>query len=152
MNARGESVERFGEVVASGGGRARIRLEPASACGQCGSRGSCASAQAGEQIVELAVPATARVGERVCVSSSASAFVIASPLGYLLPAFGLMFGAIVAELVVGGDVATVIGAIGGLCLALGGARLLARFFLGCRVLPAVSVPGAADLFHSGESS
>lgn len=152
MNGRSESVERFGEVIATHGGRARIRLEHASACGQCGSRGACAAAQAGAQVVDLAVPATTRIGDRVCVSSPAASFVIASLLGYLLPVAALLLGAVVAELSGGGDVATVGGALLGFCLALVGVRLLVRPVLGRRLTPSIAALGGPHHPQPGENT
>lgn len=125
-----EQVERKGRVIAiEENGMARVRLERASACGGCGSRGTCASAS-GMQEIRLHLAKPAQPGDGVSVSMPASSVVLAAVLGYLLPPLGLIAGAVFCDLTYDCDMASVIGAgagfIGGLLLA----RLIAFFTLG----------------------
>jgi len=125
-----ETVERRGEVVGLEHGMARVRLEAAaSACSGCGSRGSCASGAA-SQVIDLRMPKTTRLGDRVVVSTSSSSVAAAGLLGYLLPSASLLLGAVVAASFFDGDGAAVLGAATGFVAGLLTARVISRFAIG----------------------
>lgn len=146
-----EQVERQGLVIQVVDGRARIRLESSGACAGCGSRGTCgADGNVREHVIELPLAAGTCVGDTVNVSSPASSFVLATLLGYLLPALGLLLGAILAEIAVGGDEAAVGGAVSGFVIALLCARVLARHALGSALNPVVLPATCGHSFKPGD--
>lgn len=146
-----ERIERQGQVIGIVDGRARIRLEQSGGCAGCGSRGTCgADGSAREQLIDLPLAAGTGVGDTVSVSSPASSFVLATLLGYLLPALGLLLGAIVAEIAVGGDEAAVGGAVSGFVIALLCARVLSRHSLGSALNPVVSPATCGHSFKPGD--
>ena len=130
---------REGVVVASHAGIARIRLEPAAACAGCGSRGTCASASpsATPQFIDVRVSAATVPGAHVTVSLPESSVALAAVLGYLLPALGLLFGALVAAVFFSGDLPAVLGAVLGLVAGLIAVRLASNRFSGSAMTPAV---------------
>ena len=125
-----DTVERSGEVIGFANGVAKIRLERASGCSGCGSRGTCASGSAVEQVVHMLLPERTKLGDHVTVAMPASSVALAAILGYLLPLLCLLLGAIAADTAVGGNVAAVIGAAAGFVAGLLLARLIAFFALG----------------------
>ncbi|MEI7431472.1 MAG: SoxR reducing system RseC family protein [Betaproteobacteria bacterium] len=136
-----ESVERRGEVIGFKQGLAQIRIERApSACGGCGSRGTCASGNAAVQSVEMAMPAGTRIGDQVTVSMPSSSVALAAILGYLLPPLFLLLGAIGADVAYGSDLAAVLGAAGGLVFGLLLARLVSHFTLGSGISSSACTP------------
>lgn len=116
-------VEARGKVIAIDDlGIATIRLERQTSCAQCGSRGTCAPDKTTEHTVNLRLTGNARVGEDVTVSTSSASIVFAAFLGYALPAFCLLIGAIAGGTFFGGDGAAVVGAALGVTAGLLGAR------------------------------
>lgn len=139
------SVEREGIIIGAHAGVARIRLEPAPACSGCASRGTCASAADTRQIVEVRLSEPAVPGARVTLSLPESSVALASLLGYLLPAVGLLLGAAAASWLAGGDSAAVVGAFVGLFSGLLGVRFAAGLFHDRTLTPVAclsSRPGA----------
>lgn len=131
-----ETLERRGEVIRfDDDGLAQVRLERASACGHCGSRGTCAAGQGAEQLVRLRLSETMRVGDTVTVSTASASVVVAALLGYALPAICLLLGAILAEGYAGDDATTVAGAALGFLAGLLVARVLAPAALGNTLSP-----------------
>ena len=130
---------RKGVVVASHAGITRIRLEPAAACAGCGSRGTCASASssATPQFIDVRASAATVPGAHVTVSLPESSVALAAVLGYLLPALGLLFGALVAGVFFFGDLPAVLGAVLGLVAGLIVVRLASKRFSGSVMTPAV---------------
>lgn len=122
------AVERRGTVIGSHAGITRIRLEPAPACSGCGSRGTCASGASEPKVVEMRLRASAVPGTRVTLTLPESSVALASLLGYLLPAVGLLLGAVVASRFFAGDLAAVLGAAAGLAAGLLGVRLISGNF------------------------
>ncbi|WP_319242607.1 SoxR reducing system RseC family protein [uncultured Propionivibrio sp.] len=148
-----ETVERRGEVIRfDDDGLAQVRLERESACGQCGSRGTCGSGKATEQLVRLRLSTPMRVGDEVTVSTSSASVVVAALLGYALPAVSLLLGAILAELYVGGDVATIAGAALGFVVGLLIARAVAPAALGTTLAPCALPDHCRHTFHPGAPS
>ena len=140
-------VERDGIVVGSRAGVTRIRLEQAASCAGCGSRGTCASAAGSgkPQFIDVRLSAPAVPGAQVTLSLPESSLALAAVLGYLLPAVGLLFGAVIAAVLFTGDLPAVLGAVLGLLAGLLGVRLASGRF--CRsymtpgVCPSTSLTG-----------
>lgn len=122
------AVERRGTVIGSHAGIARIRLESAPGCAGCGSRGTCASAPGTPQIVEVRLPEAPAPGANVTLTLPESSVALASLMGYLLPAVGLLLGAVLASRFFAGDLAAVFGAAAGLAAGLLGVRLISGNF------------------------
>ena len=140
MSARATRLAaREGVVVASHAGITRIRLEPAAACAGCGSRGTCASASssATPQFVDVRASAATVPGAHVTVSLPESSVALAAVLGYLLPALGLLFGALVAAVFFSGDLPAVLGAVLGLVTGLIVVRIASKRFSGSAMTPIV---------------
>lgn len=147
-----EVLERHGKVVAiTGDGVASVRLERPTSCAQCASRGVCGSDSGKEHVVALHLSEQSRIGQAVTVVASPASVVTAALLGYALPAIGLLFGAIAAEIGLGGDGAAVAGAV----LGLVGGLLVARVLSGTvfrKILSAVACQERHEAsFQSGES-
>ena len=145
MSAR---AARNGIVIGLHEGRTRILLESAPACSGCGSRGTCASGAAKQQIVEVDLARPVVPGEPVTLSLPESSVAFAALLGYLLPAFGLLFGAIVAAAFFAGDLAAVLGALIGLAAGLLCVRLISGRVIGGTMTPSV----CPSHFFTGENS
>ena len=141
-------AEREGVVVASRAGIVRIRLEQAAACAGCGSRGTCASASpsATPQFIDVRLSAPTFPGAQVTLSLPESSVALAAVLGYLLPALGLLLGAVVATVLFSGDLPAVLGAVLGLVAGLIAVRFASNRFSGSYMTPAVcpSTPLSGD--------
>jgi len=141
-------AEREGVVVASDAGITRIRLEQAAACAGCGSRGTCASASvsAKPEFIDVRVSAPTALGAQVTVSLPESSVALAAVLGYLLPALGLLLGAVIATVLFSGDLPAVLGAVLGLVAGLIAVRFASNRFSGSYMTPAVcpSTPLSGD--------
>jgi positive regulator of sigma E activity len=101
---------------------AQVRIEAASACSSCGTRGSCASGQT--RAVWVEAPEGVKSGDVLNISISESAFNTAALIGYLLPAVTTLIGA--GLMTAAGDTAAVLGALSGLGLGLVLVRILGR--------------------------
>ena len=139
--------ERGGQVVGFDRGRALVRLENAAACGNCGSRGSCASGGKAAQVIRMDLPARTRLGDRVTVSMPSSSVALAALLGYLLPPASLLVGAVVAATHYEGDAAAVAGAGIGLFAGLLLARLISHFTFRRGVEPTICGPDSSHGDH-----
>jgi sigma-E factor negative regulatory protein RseC len=111
-----------GHVVAVADGRAQVRIEPASGCSSCGSRGSCTGGKA--QVIWVDAAPGVAAGDTVNFSLRDSTFRAAALLGYLLPAVTTLIGAALAA--GGGDGMSALGAAAGLSGGLILVRLLGR--------------------------
>jgi sigma-E factor negative regulatory protein RseC len=111
-----------GRVIAIAGARAQVRIEPASGCSSCGSRGSCAGGKS--QMIWLDAAPGVAAGDTVNFALNEGTFRSAALLGYLLPAVTTLAGAAVAA--DGGDVASALGAAAGLVAGLVFVRILGR--------------------------
>jgi positive regulator of sigma E activity len=111
-----------GRVIHVAGPLAQVRIEAASACSSCGTRGSCASGQT--RAVWVEAPEGVKSGDLLQISISERAFNTAALIGYLLPAVTTLIGA--GLMAAAGDTAAVLGALSGLGLGLVLVRILGR--------------------------
>ncbi len=111
-----------GRVINVAGTMAQVRIEPASGCSSCGTRGSCASGSA--RAVWIEAPQGTTAGDTLNISITEGAFRSAALLGYLLPAVTMLIGAGVTA--AAGDLAAALGAAAGLGLGLVLVRILGR--------------------------
>jgi sigma-E factor negative regulatory protein RseC len=111
-----------GRVINVAGPMAQVRIEPASGCSSCGSRGSCASGSA--RAVWVEAPQGTATGDLLRISIPEGALRSAALIGYLLPAVTTLFGAGITA--TAGDLAAVLGALAGLGLGLVLVRILGR--------------------------
>ena len=111
-----------GRVINVAGTLAQVRIEPASGCSSCGTRGSCASGSA--RAVWIEAPQGTAPGDTLNISITEGAFRSAALLGYLLPAVTTLAGAGLTA--AAGDLAAVLGAAAGLGLGLVLVRILGR--------------------------
>jgi sigma-E factor negative regulatory protein RseC len=114
-------------------GRALVTIRRAEACHSCAAAGACQALGGQTKDVVLVVEnhLGAKVGDQVTLSMAESSVLKASAVLYLLPACGLIAGAIVGwKLSVpmgwGGDPASIMGSTLGLGLGLYLARVLSR--------------------------
>jgi sigma-E factor negative regulatory protein RseC len=115
------------------GNRAVVTVHRAEACGACAAKGACQALGGQTKDLSMEVDNTlgAVPGDQVSVSLAESAVLQASAVLYLLPALGLVIGALAGRslapsLALTVDGSTILGAFGGLALLLGVARLLGR--------------------------
>lgn len=111
-----------GRILARAGSRALIRIQPASACGACGSRGGCAAGKARQLWAEVADGLVA--GDSVRLTMPAAALNRAALVGYLLPAVATLAGAL--SLSAFGDAVAALGAGIGLAFGMVAVRMLGR--------------------------
>ena len=111
-----------GRVIAVAGGRAQVRIEPASGCSSCGSRGGCAGGKS--QVIWVEATPGVAAGDTVNFALRDGTFRAAAFLGYLLPAVMTLTGAGLAA--DGGDAASALGAAAGLVVGLVIVRILGR--------------------------
>ncbi|MDJ0765604.1 MAG: SoxR reducing system RseC family protein [Myxococcota bacterium] len=114
-------------------GRAIVKIRRAEACHACAAKGACEALGGKTRDLELAVENTvnAKPGDAVVISMSEGSVIRASAVLYLLPALGLVTGAVVGwdqaePLGMGSDPASMIGALGGLGLGLFLTRILSK--------------------------
>lgn len=112
-----------GRVIHVAGPLVQVRIEAASACSSCGTKGSCASGQS--RAVWVEAPEGVKSGDVLKISIPESAFNTAALIGYLLPAVTTLAGA--GLMAAAGDTAAVLGAASGLGLGLVLVRLLGRW-------------------------
>ncbi|MCK7582922.1 MAG: SoxR reducing system RseC family protein [Chromatiales bacterium] len=118
-------IEERGRIIALIGDQARITAERRSACGQCSVNNACGTSLLerffGRRPVELLArnPIGAQVGEEVIVGLSEQGLLRTAAAAYLAPILGLIIGAAVGDQIGGNspEVASVLGALGGLALA-----------------------------------
>lgn len=120
------SLERSGRVIGFAGGDAMVSVERASACGACGSRGTCASGGSA-QVIRIPAPPGLQAGDRIRLSMPSSTVALGAVIGYLLPPVCLLAGAVIAGAGGAGDGIAVAGAGIGLAAGLLLARLISRF-------------------------
>ena len=132
-------AEREGIVIGSRAGVTRIQVQPTTVCAGCGSRGTCtsSSAMATPQFIDVRLSAPTVPGAHVTVSLPESSVALAAVLGYLLPALGLLFGALVATVLFAGDLPAVLGAVLGLVAGLIAVRIASKRFSRSHITPAV---------------
>ncbi len=126
-------IEGFARVVAVDDGRAWLEPEETTSCGTCHSAGLCSIGKNGGNAGRLAakrfpLPGELglRVGERVVVGISEGALLRGAATAYLLPLVILLAGGILGQELYGTDSMAATGAVGGLVLGLGLARVVAN--------------------------
>lgn len=103
-------------------GMAEVRLDAPAACGSCGAQGACGGGRA--RRVRIAVAPGIGAGDRISLQLSEADLNRSALLAYLLPAAGMLLGALF--LAPGGDSLAVLGAALGLGLGLVSLRLFGR--------------------------
>ncbi len=123
-------ITETGRVVALAGDKAWVQTIRASACESCSARSGCgqrvlATASGGRaNQVLVANTLDVQVGDEVTVAIEEAALLSASLLVYALPLMFLVLGAVTGQhLAPGQDVGAIIGAVFGMGLGFGAARL-----------------------------
>lgn len=119
-------IEHRGVVQRVEAGQAWVAMETGG-CSSCGQGSSCGIGKmaAGRPATLLRVPVSGDVkaGDRVLIGLPESKLTLSALLGYLFPAFAMIFGAWLGMNLTGSDGATALGAIVGFLGALIIARL-----------------------------
>ncbi|MEO5375062.1 MAG: SoxR reducing system RseC family protein [Alphaproteobacteria bacterium] len=121
-------VEGIARVVALEGRTAWLEPEQTSACGGCKSAGVCgATGSTASRLLARRFPldntAGLTVGERIVVGTYEGTLLQASLIAYALPLLIMIGAAVTAQALTGSDGASAAGAIGGLAVGVGLARL-----------------------------
>ncbi len=120
-------IEHRGIVQRVEGGKAIVAMETAG-CSSCGQGSSCGIGKmAGGRpatLLTLPVGGDVKAGDLVLIGLPESRLTLSALLGYLFPAFAMLFGAWLGALREGSDGATALGAIAGFLVALAIARLV----------------------------
>jgi len=131
-------VEGTARVVEVAGSTAWLEPEQTTSCGHCAASAACGAKGLGTIANRIAARRFAltdhpglRVGERVVVGIRSDALVKAALTAYAIPLCTLFLGGGLAQWAWGQDGTTIVGAVAGLFLGLGAARLgAARLFAG----------------------
>ncbi|MBS1144683.1 MAG: positive regulator of sigma(E), RseC/MucC [Proteobacteria bacterium] len=119
-------IEHRGIVQRVDGGKAIVAMETAG-CSSCGQGGSCGIGKmaSGRPATLLTLPVSAdiKAGDTVLIGLPANRLTLSALLGYLFPAFAMIFGAWLGSLNDGSDGATALGAMAGFIGALAIARV-----------------------------
>ena len=119
-------IEHRGIVQRVEGGQAIVAMETAG-CSSCGQGSSCGIGKmaAGRSATMLTLPVSGdiKAGDMVTIGLPENRLTFSALLGYLFPAFALIFGAWLGSALDGSDGATALGAIAGFLLALTIARI-----------------------------
>jgi len=122
-------IEHRGIVQRVDGGRAIVAMETAG-CSSCGQGSSCGIGKmaSGRPATLLTLPVSGdiKAGDLVLIGLPESRLTLSALLGYLFPAFAMLFGAWLGSLLEGSDGATALGAIAGFL----GALVIARLVIG----------------------
>lgn len=120
-------IEHRGIVQRVEGGKAIVAMETAG-CSSCGQGSSCGIGKmaSGRPATLLTLPVSGdiRAGDIVSIALPESKLSISALLGYLFPAFAMIFGAWLGAALDGSDGATALGAIAGFLGALAVARIV----------------------------
>ena len=120
-------IEHRGVVQRVDNGLAIVAMETAG-CSSCGQGGSCGIGKlaAGRPATLLTLPVSAAIkaGDEVSIALPASKLTLSAVLGYLFPAFAMLFGAWLGAMLDGSDGATALGAMIGFLAALAIARVV----------------------------
>ena len=119
-------IEEEGTVIAVQGAYAQVQTQRRSGCGQCVAQDACGTSLLerffGRRTVALTAlnQVHAAVGERVLVGISEQGLLRSALAAYLVPILALLAGAMLGDALGGerADIASVLGAILGLALAL----------------------------------
>jgi sigma-E factor negative regulatory protein RseC len=119
-------IEHRGIVQRVEGGKAFVAMETAG-CSSCGQGSSCGIGKmaGGRPATMLTLPVSGdiKAGDMVTIGLPENRLTFSALLGYLFPAFALIFGAWLGSALDGSDGATALGAIAGFLLALTIARI-----------------------------
>lgn len=117
-------MQADGVVIGREAGVARVRVQRSGGCGRCHEEGGCGNA-AESRCDEFVVLSEFDVkpGDRVRIVVPEGAALRAALLAYGLPLGGLLAGAVLGFFVAGTDLASVLGAAGGLIIGLLALRL-----------------------------
>ena len=119
-------IEHRGIVQRVDDGLAIVAMETAG-CGSCGQGSSCGIGKmaAGRPATMLTLPVSGdiKAGDMVTIGLPENRLTFSALLGYLFPAFALIFGAWLGSALDGSDGATALGAIAGFLAALTIARI-----------------------------
>lgn len=119
-------IEHRGIVQRVEAGKAIVAMETAG-CSSCGQGSSCGIGKmaSGRPATLLTLPVSGdiKAGDMVMIGLPASRLTFSALLGYLFPAFAMIFGAWLGSLLDGSDGATALGAIAGFLGALAVARV-----------------------------
>ncbi len=119
-------IEHRGIVQRVEAGKAIVAMETAG-CSSCGQGSSCGIGKmaSGRPATLLTLPVSGdiKAGDMVMIALPASRLTFSALLGYLFPAFAMIFGAWLGSLLDGSDGATAVGAIAGFLGALAVARV-----------------------------
>ncbi len=133
-----QMIEHRGIVQQVADGQAIVAMETAG-CSSCGQGGSCGIGKmaSGRPATLLTLPVSGeiKVGDVVMIGLPQSKLTFSALLGYLFPAFAMIFGAWLGAAFDGSDGATALGAIAGFLGALSIARLLIGLLPGLMPTP-----------------
>lgn len=119
-------IEHRGIVQRVDAGKAIVAMETAG-CSSCGQGSSCGIGKmaSGRPATLLTLPVSGdiKAGDMVMIALPSSRLTFSALLGYLFPAFAMIFGAWLGSLLDGSDGATALGAIAGFLGALAVARV-----------------------------
>ena len=119
-------IEHRGIVQRVEDGKAIVAMETAG-CSSCGQGSSCGIGKmaSGRPATLLTLPVSGEIkaGDMVMIGLPASRLTLSALLGYLFPAFAMIFGAWLGSLSDGSDGATALGAMAGFLGALAIARI-----------------------------
>lgn len=122
-------IEHRGIVQRVEAGKAYVAMETAG-CSSCGQGSSCGIGKmaAGRPATMLTLPVSGdiKAGDMVTIGLPENRLTFSALLGYLFPAFALIFGAWLGSALDGSDGATALGAIAGFL----GALTIARVVIG----------------------
>ena len=122
-------IEHRGIVQRVEAGKAVVAMETAG-CSSCGQGSSCGIGKmaSGRPATLLTLPVSGdiKAGDLVLIGLPESRLTLSALLGYLFPAFAMLFGAWLGSLLEGSDGATALGAIAGFL----GALVIARLVIG----------------------
>lgn len=122
-----QMIEHRGIVQQVDGGKAIVAMETGG-CSSCGHGSSCGIGKmaSGRPATLLTLPVSGdiKAGDMVMIGLPASRLTLSALLGYLFPAFAMIFGAWLGSLLDGSDGATALGAIVGFLGALAIARVV----------------------------
>jgi sigma-E factor negative regulatory protein RseC len=139
-------IEHRGIVQRVDGGKAIVAMETAG-CSSCGQGSSCGIGKmaSGRPATLLTLPVSGdiRAGDVVSIALPESKLSLSALLGYLFPAFAMLFGAWLGAALDGSDGATALGAIAGFLGALAIARVAIGLVPGLMPAPQL-IPIAND--------
>lgn len=144
-------IEHRGIVQRVEAGKAIVAMETAG-CSSCGQGSSCGIGKmaSGRPATLLTLPVSGdiKAGDMVMIALPASRLTFSALLGYLFPAFAMIFGAWLGSLLDGSDGATALGAIAGFLGALAVARVAIGLVPGLMPAPQlIPISNQSSAFH-----